>query len=268
VRSAGRASAGPSAGHAAVLSVVAEIGRVTARQLLGRRRTVLLVLLAAVPLLLGLMFRASGFHGASVLADRDFIASVFDALVITLLVPLIALLFGTAAFGAEIEDGTVVYLLAKPVQRAAVVAAKMAVACAAAVILSAGSTLLTGLVALSDVNGAGGVIRGYAVGAAAGAVVYGAVFVALSLLTSRALVAGLLYMLLWEGVLANFLSGIRFLSIRQYALGIADAAGVNGQISTGTLNGTTAVALAVIVTIGAGVVAVRRLQAFEIPQAD
>jgi len=193
---------------------------------------------------------------------------VFDALLITLLVPLIALLFGTAAFGAEIEDGTVVYLLAKPVPRAAVVAAKFAVACAAALILSAGSTLLTGLIALSDVNGAPGVIVGYAVGAAAGAVVYGAVFVALSLLTSRALVGGLIYMLLWEGVLANFLSGIRFLSVRQYALGIADAAGVNGQITPETLNGTTAVALAVAVTLVAAIVAVRRLQAFEIPQSD
>ena len=48
-------------------------------------------------------------------------------------------------------------------------------------------------------------------------------FTALGVVTSRALVVGLAYTLLWEGVLAGLLEGTRFLSIRQGTLGVAAA---------------------------------------------
>ncbi len=90
---------------------------------------------------------------------------------------------------------------------------------------------------------------GYTVAVAAGSVIYVAAFVALSLVTSRALVAGLLYILVWEGALASSFPGIRFLSIRQYALAIADAAGVGGRITGDTLEPATAVLLSAIVVL-------------------
>ena len=60
-----------------------EIARVTLRGLLGRRRTLLMVLLASVPVLVGLLVRA----------NRDGIEPVgptVDALVVRILLPLIA----------------------------------------------------------------------------------------------------------------------------------------------------------------------------------
>ena len=36
--------------------------------------------------------------------------------------PLVALIFGTAAIGSEIEDGTAVYLIVKPIPRWRIVA--------------------------------------------------------------------------------------------------------------------------------------------------
>jgi ABC-2 type transport system permease protein len=246
--------------------MIPEVARVTARQILGRRRTILLALLAAIPILLAAIFRLA--NAGSARALEGFTESVFVALVVTLLLPLVALVFGTAAFGTEIEDGTVIYLWAKPVPRWAVVLAKWAVAATAAVTLSAGATLLAGLLGLAGTPAGLEISTGYTIGVAAGAVVYVAVFVALSLVTSRALIAGLAYVLIWEGALASFFSGIRFLSIRQYALGIADAAGVGGRITDDTLEPVSAVLLAAVVTVVALVVAVRRLRAFEIPQAD
>lgn len=246
--------------------MIAEIARVTARQLLGRRRTILLALLAAIPVLLAAIFRLA--NPGSSRALEGFTESVFVALVVTLLMPLVALVFGTAAFGAEIEDGTVIYLLAKPVPRWAVVLAKWVVAAAAAVTLSAGATLAAGLLSLAGTPAGLEISIGYTAGVAAGAVVYAAVFVALSLVTGRALIAGLVYVLVWEGALASLFEGIRFLSIRQYALGIADATGVGGRITSDTLEPATAVLLAAVATVVALVVAVRRLRAFEIPQAD
>ncbi len=248
--------------------MIGEMIRVTARQLLGRRRTVLLVLLAAVPLIPAVAFRASGADTGSIGGDRAFIESVFDGLGVTLLLPLVALLLGTAVFGSDIEDGTALFVLAKPVTRWRIVLAKLFVACAGTGILAAGSAVVTGIVALGGVPDAEQVVVGYAVGTLAGGVVYSALFLALSLVTSRSLIVGLVYVILWEGVLANFFSGIRVLSVRQYALGIADAAGVNGRITPDTLAGTSALALALLVTAAAMLLAIRRLQAFEVPQAD
>ena len=248
--------------------MTAELLWVSVRQLLGRRRTALLVLLACVPLLPALAFRAAGADTGSIEGDRAFIESVFDALGVTLLLPLVALLFGTAVLGADIEDGTALFLLAKPVPRWRIVLAKLGVAATATCVLTAGSAVATGLLALGGVPGASGLVAGYAVGMVAGGIVYSAVFVALSLLTSRALIVGLVYVIIWEGVLANFFSGIRVLSVRQYTLGIADAAGVGGRITPDALTGSSALVLATVVAAAAVLLAIRRLQAFEVPQAD
>ena len=75
----------------------------TLRGLLDRKRTWLMLALAAVPVLLvGL---ATGFGEARVEPED------FDSIIVQLVLPLIALVFGTAAMGAELEDGTVVFLL-------------------------------------------------------------------------------------------------------------------------------------------------------------
>ena len=76
-----------------------------------------------------------------------------------------------------------------------------------------------------------------------------------------------MYVLVWEGALASSFPGIRFLSIRQYTLGIADAAGVGGRITSDTLAPATRCSWRSWVVV-ALVIAVRRLSVFEIPQAD
>jgi ABC-2 type transport system permease protein len=246
--------------------MIAAIARVTARQLLGRRRTLLLALVAAIPILLAGIYRLAGSRSPDALLG--FTEGVFVGLVVTLLLPLVALVFGTTAFGAEIDDGTVVYLLAKPIRRSTVVLTKWVVAAAVAASLSASATLLAGLLGRADTPAGMEISIGYAVAVAVGSIVYVAAFVALSLLTSRALIIGLVYVLVWEGALASSFPGIRFLSIRQYTLGIADAAGVAGRITGDALEPATAVALALVVGVGALFIATRRLSAFQIPQAD
>ena len=96
-----------------------EIFRVTVRQLLGRRRTLLLLLLAALPLLLALVFRL--FDRIDV---QRYSNAVFDGVLIAIVLPLTAVLFGTGAFGAELDEGTVLYLLAKHLQHVDTVSAK------------------------------------------------------------------------------------------------------------------------------------------------
>ena len=91
----------------APMTVVVPLVDVTLRGMLGRRRTVLLVLLAGLPVLIALLIRVSGGRPD---ADR-----VLDTLVVRFVMPLVALIVGTAVIGSEIEDGTAVYLMVKPI---------------------------------------------------------------------------------------------------------------------------------------------------------
>ena len=244
--------------------MIGAIARVTARQLLGRRRTALLVLAAAIPAVLAVVLQLAGGDDPGI---RDgFIEGVLVGLVVTLLMPLVALILGTTAFGAEIDDGTIVYLLAKPIPRRTIVLVKWSVAAAIAAALAGVATVVAGVIGLAGAADAVSVAIGYAVAVAVGSVVYVAAFVALSLFTSRALIIGLLYVLVWEGALAGSFPGIRFLSVRQYVLAIADALGA--PVGVDPLDPAVAMVLSGLVVLVALGLAIRRLGGFEIPQSD
>jgi ABC-2 type transport system permease protein len=245
-------------------SVIAEIVAVTARNLLGRRRSLLLVLLALLPVAAALLVRLSGRTGDT----GDVVArAITDRLIVTTLLPIVGLVFGTAALGAEFEDGTAIFLLVKPIARWRIVVAKLIVAVGLSVVLVAPAAFVA--VALLQADGSWlAEATGAAVGTAIGATVYATVFFALSLVTGRALAIGLVYILVWEGVLAGLLEGTRFLSIRQYTLAISAAASGTTADHPSLLDARTALVLAAVAIAVAVVIAVRRLAAFEIGQAD
>ncbi len=80
--------------------------------------------------------------------------------------------------------------------------------------------------------------------------IYSAVFVLASVLTTRAIAFGLLYVLIWEGLLSNLVGGARILSIAHYCLGIANAIHPDPNLNAG-LTLATSVILGAIVTVGA-----------------
>jgi ABC-2 type transport system permease protein len=244
--------------------MIRTIAAVTIRSLLSRRRSLLLVLLALLPVAIALLVRLSGRVGPGLDALTDI---VVDRLIVTTLVPLVALVFGTTALGAELDDGTAVFLLVKPIARWRIVAAKLAVAVTLTVLLTAPTAFLAGAILLADGPGLA-VPIGAAVGTAVGATTYATIFLALSLITTRALPVGLVYVLVWEGILAGLFEGTRVLSVRQYALGIAGAIGHPGNVDPKLLDGRTALLLAALAVGIAVVVAVRRLITFEIGEAD
>ena len=49
---------------------------------------------------------------------------------------------------------------------------------------------------------------------------YASAFTWLGLVSTQAIGIGLLYIVLWEGLFAGFVAGVRLLSIRHYAIGI------------------------------------------------
>ena len=240
------------------MTIIATLIGVTLRGLLTRRRLILLILLAALPVGIALLVRASGGRPD---ADR-----VLDTLVVRAVMPLIALIVGTAALGSEIEDGTAVYLMVKPIPRWQIVLAKMVVAAGLTAALVVPAIVLTGVLLSGLGSNSLTTVWAFAVAALVGGTAYAVAFVTLSAFTSRALLVGLGYTLLWEGVLAGLLEGTRFLSVRQATLGLASALGAD--IPGDQLDAGVSVLVLTVVIVGAFVLGSWKLARFEIRAGD
>ncbi len=245
------------------MNAMLTIAGITLRQLLSRRRTLLLLALGAVPVLLALAYRLSG--EASDDADAlSWTMGMLEYLGMVTVMPLVALIFGTGAIGGELEDGTAVHLLTKPVPRWRVGVAKYVVAAGCAAVLAALPIAIAGLLGANETSAA----IGYAIGAAIGAAIYVAIFMALSLVTSRSFVIGLGYVLIWEGLLAGLFPGIASLSVRQYAISFAQTITDGLSSMANDLEPRVAIGAAIIgavvVTVGALAIALRRLSRLEI----
>jgi ABC-2 type transport system permease protein len=228
------------------------IARITTRGLFGRRRFLLLLPLPV--LLVGLALLARGL-GAK---PGDWSEPVLVGLGFAAVLPVIALIVGTGVLGSEIDDGTLVHILAKPLPRREIILTKLVVAVAVTAVTVGVPMYLAGLVA-----GSGRLGIGLAVGSVVGAFAYSALFLALSLLTRRPVLVGLLYVLIWEGVLGNLLTGTRMLSVQQYVVAVAAKVG-GTDLLTGRVSVPVSVVMAVIFTVGGTVLAVDRLRSFSI----
>jgi len=241
------------------MTAIGAIIVVTLRGLLGRRRAILMLLLAALPILVGLLIRLGGGR-----ADAP---EILDTLVIRTVLPLVALIIGTSTIGSEIEDGTLVFILVKPIARWRLALAKIAVAAGLTAVLVVPPILLTGVLVGGFGSASIATAFGYALAAIAGGVAYACAFTALGTITSRALVVGLAYTLLWEGVLAGLLDGTRFLSIRQATLGLAGA--LTGQDpGVEALEPIVAVVVLGVVVVGSMVLTTAALRRFQLRSAD
>ncbi len=230
------------------------IASVTLRATMGRKRALLFaippLILIVVTLLLKLAHPSLQSWPSQVLGIFGF----------SVVLPLTALIIGTSVLGAEVDDGSIVGLLATPVPRSVVIASKYAVATALTAAFVAVPELLAGLIAT---GGATKLAIGLFVGALAGSVMYNAIFVMLSVVTTRAIAFGLVYVLVWEGLLGNLVSGARLLSVGQYSLGVANAIAHNSALNAG-LSAGTAIVMGVIVTAAALVIAARGLASFSL----
>jgi ABC-2 type transport system permease protein len=229
------------------------VARITLRAVFGRRRALIFAIPPLILILVTLALRAARPPGAEwpghVLGDFGF----------SVILPLTALIIGTSVLGAEIDDGSIVHLLATPVRRSSVIVTKFCVGTLLTMAFVAVPELIAGIIA----GGAGKLAFGLFVGALAGSVIYNAVFIMLSVLTTRAIAVGLLYVLIWEAVLGNFVSGARLLSVEQYSLGIANSIAHYPALNAG-LTLSTALIMGVIVTAVTLILATRRLSEFSL----
>ena len=237
----------------------------TLRQLIARRTTLLLALLALIPVLIALVFQLSD---PQVDPARWTARTLYVGLIVTAVLPLTALMLGTSVLGDEIEEGTIVYLLTKPMPRWQILLPKLAAAWLLTAILVLSSTVVAGLIALDGVGGTS-IITGFSVAVLLGALAYNTLFVLLSVSTSRALIAGVVYVFIWEGAITSIFAGTRYLSLRHYSLAIADwIARVAPATFDAYVSGGTGIVMMTVAIVAFAVYANRRLQRLDVRESS
>jgi ABC-2 type transport system permease protein len=240
------------------------IAGLTFRQSLARRRWVVVTLLAALPVIMAILTR---LYASQDQEPIGVLTEILSALTFTVVVPIVALVLASSGFGAEVDDGTVVYLLTKPIPRSQIVVTKLVVTASLCVVLTVVSTVAAGLVALGGFD-ATRLLLGFAAGAALGSVLYTAVFLALGLVTRRGMLVGLVYLVVWEGALSRLFAGTRTLSIRQYMLSTTDAISkADAAVFSAQLAHQTAFTMSGVIAVGALLLCIARLRNFEVGQS-
>ncbi len=218
----------------------------TWRQLFARRRIWFAVAIALAPLLLTGLFWIVGDDGGP--ARLEFFGRLQREIVIGTLLPLVAVIFGTTAFGGEVDDGTLVYLLVKPIPRWQVAISKFAVATLSTFAVIMPAVLFPWLV-LHNAELPLSAPMSYLTGALAGAVLYCAGFLLLGLTTRRSLVVGLLYVIGFEGLLTRQMAGLRSLSVREISVAIAQRVSDGGIVGPPTVPMSTVYWMGTIILV-------------------
>src|SRR5690242_13538277 len=150
------------------------IVRLTLRSLLGRARIWLLLPLPLI--LVGLAVVGHVRHPDG----SDWLPAIGQALGFGVVVPLMSLIIGTAVVGSEIDDGTIVHILTKPLPRRVIVFSKLFVSALVTAVVTGVTMYIVGAIAIDSRLG-----LGLAVGAVVASIAYSALFVALSIASRR-----------------------------------------------------------------------------------
>ena len=231
------------------------IMRLSWRTVLGRRRGVLLLLLPLVLIALAVAVRLLAGEGTGPARV------VIGDLGLGVVLPLVALIATSSVISPEIDDGSIVYLLAKPISRHTVVISKVVVAFGCAVAFAVVPVLIAGLVLTSSHPQ---LAFAYALGALAAGAAYTTLFAWLATLSRRSVVLGLVYVLLWEGVVGDLVAGVRWVSITRWARAIVEATSGGTYTASPHLGVVYALAATLALTVGLTFLAGRRLQSFNL----
>ena len=181
------------------------------------------------------------------------------------LLPLLGLIAGTGVIGPEIDDGSIVYLLAKPLNRPVIVVTKLAVAIGVTTLFGALPVFIAGMILVGEV----GFALSYAIGALAAGMAYCALFLLLAVITRNAVVIGLFYALIWESLIGQFVPGAQALSIQQWALALTErlvGARAEGLGITSATDLTVALPLLLVVVVGCTWYAGQRLRSLRLSE--
>ena len=183
------------------------------RQLTGKWRLVIMTVLASLPAIIAMLM----MHASNAPTVIEFETVVLSAMLAGSIVPLAVLAMAAAAFSNEVEDRTLANLTLSPLPRWQIAVPKLLAAITIAAPFVAISAFFTSYIAfLGDPKA----VLAVTVAALVAVALYSAAFLWLGLITTYAIGIGLLYIVVWEGFFSGFVTGVRLLSIRHYAIAL------------------------------------------------
>ncbi len=228
--------------------------RVLVRQLFSLGRGAALAALAAAVILVAWAVGASD----SASPENDALRVVVD-LGFGVMVPIVVLVFATAALGDMREEGTLVYLWLRPMKRWPVVVG----ACLAAFVISLPFTLLPVVLSALVSGGSSDLVYGAMIAGFVGVLAYTAVFVFLGLLVKNAVVWGLTYILVWETVAAGFGTFPARMAIRGYTRSILTGK-VGIELELADVGLTAGIMVPLLIALGAIILGSWRLSRLDV----
>ncbi len=235
----------------------------TWRQLFARRRIWFAAAFALLPLAFTLLFRVVADDGDA--SRVGFYHAMVREIIVGTLLPLAAVTFGTTAFGGEVDDGTLIYLLVKPIARWQIVISKYIVSTLSTFAVIVPAVVLPWFV-VRNAELPFKAVTAFLIGAALASAIYSAFFLGLGLTTKRALVFGLIYVIGFEGVLSRSLGGLRVFSIREFANTVAQAVSSGSVVIPDAISMSSVKWMAPIILVGATVWTMRTLARYEVAE--
>jgi len=185
--------------------------------------------------------------------------AVIAGLGFTAVVPVVSLVFASAALGDAREDGTLVYLWLRPIDRWPVVVG----AWLAALTVSMPLTIVPLTVAAGLSGGGRDLVVATAIATLVGVLAYTAVFTLLALLVKNPIVWGLGYVLIWEGIISGFAPSAANLAIAGYVRSIITGL-TDIELELGDKPVAVGVIVPLVVAVAALVLASRRLHSMDV----
>jgi len=222
------------------------------RSVATRGRLIAMSLVGALGILIGVAINRSD-------PGPDFVPAEFlDGFGLIIFVPLVALVISTATIGDMLEERNLVYYWLRPIGRW-----KITLAAWLGAIVVLLPLILIPMGVLGAIVGSGDDAAGILVGSVVGVVAYSAVFTMLGAFTQRALVVGLVYILLWEGVIAGFSRTAGWFALRTYTrsalANVADVPLLDQPPQT-----TSIVLVTIAVALVAGLITTWRLNTMDV----
>lgn len=242
-------------GSVAPGAAIALTYRLLLRQLVTRGRVLALVAVGIAVILVAWAVGAAD----DIDEPLDAAVGVIGGLGFTVVVPIVSLVFASAALGDAREDGTLVYLWLRPIDRWPVVVG----AWMAAVTVSLPLTIGPLAIAAAATQGGSDLVMATILASIMGVIAYSALFTLLGLLVKNSIVWGLGYILIWEGVISGFAPSAAKLAIAGYTRSIiTDMTGVD--LALGDQSMAAGIIVPTVVTVVALALASRRLQSMDI----
>ncbi len=193
----------------------------TFRQHLHGRRWLVMAILFSLPVGLVVLIRATAPEVPPV--NLEF--GIAFMLIPQALLPIVALVYAAGIIRDEQEEQTLTYLLIRPIPRWAIYSVKLLATLTTTVLLTTVFTALTFVAIYVGSESSAGEVSLRCLKTIAmhdlAVVAYCCLFGLISLRTNRTLVFGIVYSIIFEGVIANMPFGIRLITVIYYCRSIA-----------------------------------------------